>query len=165
MPSFSIVLLLALSTLLCGCPYESGVPLEQTSSVTINDDLLGSWHKSNYPSDLTTITFEKRNETEYIIKAIISNKKKEYTHYFFTGFFSNVKDGMMLNVKNDKGKYYIVAVWLEDGRLSLKALSKEITTKKFNSPDEIRNFVETIYSNGTVKYDSDTELNDLQKTD
>lgn len=163
-PALTFSLLIGLAVMLCSCPYESYVPLDETASSYINTDLLGTWRYENYPNDSTEVSFYKKSDYEYYVEAKLPYQNT-YSHYSFTGYFCHVKDGVLLNLKEESGANYVAAIWLNSKHLTIKALSENITDKQFSTSSEFKAFIEKIYSNSTVKYDDETALNDLQKVE
>lgn len=162
-PFLSFTVLIALAISLSSCPYESSVPLDTPSSY-INSSLLGTWRTTGYPYDSTEVSFSKKNDYEYYIEATLPGEGT-YDHYSFTGYFCSIKDGVLLNFKNAGGENYIAAVWLNGSHLTIKALSETITTMQFTTSAALKQFIEKLYANGSVKYDDETTLDDLRKVE
>jgi hypothetical protein len=157
-------ILFCFAAILCGCPYESNVGLDEYSSESLNTGLLGTWRKPNYPIDSTEITFQKKNDYQYSIKAKLDDGLGGYEDHRFIGYFSKVNNGWILNVYDEiSPKYYFVAVYLDGNTLGLKPLSEQITTQKFSTPAEMRKFIEQLYNDGKAKYDADSEVSGLVK--
>ncbi len=89
-------------------------PPDEHPSVSINQDILGTWHLFTHPFDSTEVRFEKKSDNEYnIIATLASVDDGGYHHSSFTGYFSYINGERLLNIKDTHNdNYYIVAYYL-----------------------------------------------------
>ncbi|MBS1510126.1 MAG: hypothetical protein JST86_04750 [Bacteroidetes bacterium] len=157
-------LLALLTVLLYGCPYESKVGIDNGPTMRIKTELLGTWHKSNYPSDSTELVFSKASNVKYNLKITALNSDKKYDIYTVTAWFSKAGSQELMTLYNANEKsYYFGELVMKDGRISLVLLSDEITDTQYDKPGELKQFIEELYKNDEVKYDYTIDLTNLGK--
>ncbi len=170
---FYITLLFFLSVSLCSCPYSSPYQLDESPSIYVEEEVLGSW-----------ATFVKKpNGKEEPVKLILSKKNDSEYNIAFTGYLNElrpfkilVKDSLsgtafmstaagrqFLNI-TIKGTNYIAELKFKDGLLSLLPLVEHFTSKMIFNNSELRNSVEFHYKTRVhAMYDDDFCLKDMVK--
>lgn len=131
---------LSLLSVLClglfGCPYESHVPIS-SPSLPIDSRFLGQW--SSPDEVYNTYFVSKKSETEYkILQKNISNTAK------FTGFLSEVKGNLFMNVYSDSTKtYYLYRVKMDPAaqKFTFTPFASDLPDH-FGSMDGLRTYVE-----------------------
>jgi len=123
--------------LLCGCPYESSVPID-TPKIPVEESLLGQWVTDAESYNEYFIT--KAGNTQYRIrqKSITGNTA------YFTAHLSEVKGTSFLNVYSDSLRvYYLYRIKLsaKEGKCSLMPVSAAIS-EQFASSLDLRKYVE-----------------------
>ena len=170
---FSISLLFFLSVLLCSCPYSSPYKLDESPSIYVEDDLLGSWatfvKKPNGKEEPVKLILSKKNDTEYNIAFTgYLNELKPFKildkdSISGTAFMSTVAGRQFLNI-TIKGTNYIAELKLKDGMLSLLPLIEHFTSKMIFNNSELRNSVEFHYKTRVhAMYDDDFCLKEMVK--
>ena len=96
---------ISVSLLLCGCPYESPLPLDEKPTEAVDSSLLGFWYGivkdgSDY-FGIEALEIEKETDSTYKIirygKAIKGDMVLPDTAYF-TGFISRIGDQRIFNI-------------------------------------------------------------------
>ncbi|WP_462222221.1 hypothetical protein [Ferruginibacter sp.] len=170
---FTISLLFFLSVLLCSCPYSSPYKLDESPSIYVEDDLLGSWatfiKKPNGKEEPVKLILTKKNDTEYNIAFTgYLNELKPFKVLVKdsvngTAFMSTVAGRQFLNI-TIKGTNYIAELKLKDGMLSLLPLIEHFTSKMIFNNSELRNSVEFHYKTRVhAMYDDDFCLKEMVK--
>jgi hypothetical protein len=170
---FSIPLLFFLSVLLCSCPYSSEYKLDESPSIYVEEDLLGSWatfvKKPNGKEEPVKLILSKKNDTEYNIAFTgYLNELKPFKildkdSVRGTAFMSTVAERQFLNI-TIKGTNYIAELKLKDGMLSLLPLVEHFTSKMIFNNSELRNSVEFHYKTRVhAMYDDDFCLKEMVK--
>ena len=170
---FTISLLFFLSVLLCSCPYSSPYKLDESPSIYVEDDLLGSWatfvKKPNGKEEPVKLILTKKNDTEYNIAFTgYLNELKPFKVLVKdsvngTAFMSTVAGRQFLNI-TIKGTNYIAELKLKDGMLSLLPLIEHFTSKMIFNNSELRNSVEFHYKTRVhAMYDDDFCLREMLK--
>jgi hypothetical protein len=94
--------MLALCALLCGCPYESDVPIDQPA-VKINPKIIGAWEDQE-GHDVYNVS--RKDDYTYAIE-VIEKKDNKVDHS--TAYTSNINGTVFLNIYEDNpgaGKKY-----------------------------------------------------------
>ena len=170
---FTISLLFFLSVLLCSCPYSSPYKLDESPSIYVEDDLLGSWatfvKKPNGKEEPVKLILSKKNDTEYNIAFTgYLNELKPFKildkdSISGTAFMSTVAGRQFLNI-TIKGTNYIAELKLKDGMLSLLPLIEHFTSKMIFNNSELRNSIEFHYKTRVhAMYDDDFCLKEMVK--
>lgn len=170
---FTISLLFFLSVLLCSCPYSSPYKLDESPSIYVEDDLLGSWatfvKKPSGKEEPVKLILTKKNDTEYNIAFTgYLNELKPFKVLVKdsvngTAFMSTVAGRQFLNI-TIKGTNYIAELKLKDGMLSLLPLIEHFTSKMIFNNSELRNSVEFHYKTRVhAMYDDDFCLKEMVK--
>lgn len=121
---------------LFGCPYESQVPIS-TPSVPVDTRFLGKWSSKDEVYNTYVVT--KATETEYkILQQNISHTAR------YTGFLSEVKGNMFMNLQSDStGTYYLYRVKMDTkGNKFVFVPLAENLPDHFGSMDGLRNYLE-----------------------
>jgi hypothetical protein len=170
---FSITLLFFLSVLLCSCPYSSPYKLDETPSIYVEEEILGSWatfvKKPNGKEEPVKLILSKKNDTEYNVAFTgYLNELKPFKVLVKdsvngTAFMSTVAGRQFLNI-TIKGTNYIAELKLKDGMLSLLPLIEHFTSKMIFNNSELRNSVEFHYKTRVhAMYDDDFCLKEMVK--
>jgi hypothetical protein len=170
---FSIPLLFFLSVLLCSCPYSSEYKLDESPSIYVEEDLLGSWatfvKKPNGKEEPVKLIISKKNDTEYNIAFTgYLNELKPFKvlvkdSVSGTAFMSTAAGRQFLNI-TIKGTNYIAELKFKDGLLSLLPLVEHFTSKMILNNTELRNSVEFHYKTRVhAMYDDDFCLKEMVK--
>lgn len=172
-----VLFLITLSTLLCGCPYDSPYNLDELPLQNIDESLLGKWATFIKKSDDTghsveepvKIIFEKRTDQEYNIA--ITGYIDELKPYHLiagdsikgTAYLSTVGSKQFLNTFIH-GRVYIAEVLKEGNMVSILPLSEYFTSKLIKNSGELRAAVEFHYRvKLSAAYDPLFSLKKLQK--
>jgi hypothetical protein len=152
---YEITLLFFLSVTLCSCPYSSAYYLDETSSIYVEDALLGKWLASVKKPGSTReediyLTLTKRTDTEYNItftgnlnelrpfKVLISDSLTG------TAFMSTVDERQFFNIRIN-ARTYIAELILKGNKLSLLPLAESFTAKMVRNAFDLRKSVEVHY--------------------
>ena len=170
---FSITLLFFLSVLLCSCPYSSPYKLDESPSIYVEEEILGSWatfvKKPNGKEEPVKLILSKKNDTEYNIAFTgYLNELKPFRildkdSISGTAFMSTAAGRQFLNI-TIKGTAYIAELKFKDGMLSLLPLVEHFTSKMIFNNTELRNSVEFHYKTRVhAMYDDDFCLREMLK--
>ena len=170
---FTISLLFFLSVLLCSCPYSSPYKLDESPSIYVEEEILGSWatfvKKPNGKEEPVKLILSKKNDTEYNIAFTgYLNELKPFKvlvkdSISGTAFMSTVAGRQFLNI-TIKGTNYIAELKLKDGMLSLLPLIEHFTSKMIFNNSELRNSIEFHYKTRVhAMYDDDFCLKEMVK--
>ncbi|WP_462254827.1 hypothetical protein [Ferruginibacter sp.] len=170
---FSITLLFFLSVLLCSCPYSSPYKLDESPSIYVEEEILGSWatfvKKPNGKEEPVKLILSKKNDTEYNIAFTgYLNELKPFKvlvkdSVSGTAFMSTAAGRQFLNI-TIKGTNYIAELKFKDGLLSLLPLVEHFTSKMILNNTELRNSVEFHYKTRVhAMYDDDFCLKEMVK--
>jgi hypothetical protein len=158
--------LVPISFILCGCPFESKVPLEPGPTEAVDSSLLGYWYGIiKDGSDffgIEALDINKQSDSVYSIirygKAAKGDIILPDTAYF-TGFTSWIGDKHFMNVEStilsvitNKKKppvvhtekiYYLAAFEIHHDTLNMKTIAENFLPahKDFHSPEELRQTV------------------------
>jgi len=135
-----ITIIISLSVIFSGCPYESNVPID-APSVEVNRALLGAW-KSLGNSDLV---YYVSSQDSFIYDIAITDNTSDKVEYYSA--YSTLVNGVaFLNIwKKEPGdsatSYYICKVEMKsEGIVTLSEVSDNIT-ERFTSGSELKNFI------------------------
>jgi hypothetical protein len=151
----TIPILFCLCVLLCSCPYSSPHFLDDTPSIYVETDLLGTWatlvKKSvSGKEEPVSLILSKKSDTEYYIAFTGSlNELKPFNlvdkdSISGTAFMSTVATKQFLNI-TIKENNYIAEIILKDEKLSLLPLAEHFTSKMIMNNADLRNFVTLHY--------------------
>lgn len=152
---FEISVLFFLCTSLCSCPYSSAYYLDETSSIYVEDILLGNWvthitKPNSTRKEPVYMQLSKKTDTEYDISfsgnldelkpfnRITSDSLKG------TAFMSTVGGRQFLNIKINS-RVYIAEFIFKDDKISLLPLAESFTAKMVFNSTELRNCVDFHY--------------------
>jgi hypothetical protein len=176
-PSLHIIILSALSAVLCGCPYESPYAIDEAPQQNIDENLLGKWaafvpkpsDDKHYREDPVKIIFSKRTDMEYdfAITGYINELKpyKVILNDSIKGvaFISTIGKNQFLNA-TIYGKVYIAALKQDANGLSIFSLSEHFTAKYIKSSKALKEAIEFHYRTRPIPiYDDWFVLKNLQK--
>jgi hypothetical protein len=174
LPAF---LLIPLTMLFCGCPYDSPYNVDVAPMQNIDESLLGKWAtfikksgNADYSKeDPVKVIFSKRTDVDYDIA--ITGYIDELRPYHLivndsikgTGYLSDVAGRQFLNAFI-QGKVYIAEIKKENGTISILPLSEYFTSKLIKSSKELRTAIEFHYRvKLTPAYDPLFSLKKLQR--
>lgn len=152
---FEISLLFFLSVSLCSCPYSSAYFLDETSSIYVEDALLGKWvtfiktPRSSREEEVY-LTLTKKTDTEYNISFTGGlNELRPYRVLISdsltgTAFMSTVDDRQFFNIRINS-RNYIAELKLKNNMLSLLPLAESFTAKMVRNAADLRKSVEIHY--------------------
>ncbi|MGC4100178.1 hypothetical protein [Ferruginibacter sp.] len=150
---------------LWGCPYKSDVGIDDKPAVKIDNILLGTWHKADFPDDSTELVFTKATPLKYDLKTVVPDGSGGYETDHYEAWFTKLGDRKLISLYSAGSKKYLFGeAGLTGSQLSVKLLSEDITTQQFSTVAEMRKFIEGIYAAGTVKYDGDIDLEGMIKS-
>ena len=137
------VLFGALSLVFMGCPYESKVPVDDSSNAKGDKALVGKWEEKGDDSYEWKVTLD---DNTYRIEK--KNIKDGGDPTIYKGFLSDINGSTFFNVweKTDDGgdpKYYIYKLEKKGDdadRVKLKAMTDNIT-EEFESSADLRTFI------------------------
>lgn len=147
----TILLLISLSTLLCGCPYSSRYSLDESPTIYVEDGLLGKWatfvkKPGSNKEEPVKMVLSKKNDTEYNIAftGYLDELKRfgvvKADSINGTAFMSTVGQHQFLNI-NIKDKIYIAQFVVKDETLSLLPLVEHFTAKMVQNNQGLRTAV------------------------
>lgn len=146
----------ALSLVFMGCPYESKVPVDDSSNAKGDKTLSGKWDEKGSEDYLWTVTLD---ENTYRIEK--KNVKEGGDPTIYGAFLSDVGGSPFLNVweKSDDGgdrKYYIYKIDKKgEERVTLKGMTENVT-EEFASSAELKAFIKK-YMDLSFFWDKDEE--------
>jgi hypothetical protein len=151
----TILVLLSLSILLCGCPYSSSYSIDDTPTIYVEDGLLGKWatfvKKPGFnKEEPVKMVLTKKNDTEYNIAftGYLDELKRfgvvQSDSISGTAFMSTVGKYQFLNI-TIKNKIYIAQLVVKDESLSLLPLVEHFTAKMVHNNIGLRTAVDYHY--------------------
>ena len=131
-----LLLIVGISFVFSGCPYESAVPIDQPS-MKISRLLLGKWKTAKDP-EIYTVT--RTDEFNYRIE-----EKTEKETSYYRGYLSKVNDILFLTLvmeKDAEKKYSFAKIDINANatKVTLSFMSDEIK-EKFKSSDDLKSFI------------------------
>jgi hypothetical protein len=133
-----VFVVLSFLLLLTGCPYNSKVPLTETSKIPIDKALLGIW--KTYEDDSSEAKIFEFNKTEYYIEIKdITNGKPELTRY--RAYISKVGTYNLINIENlkYKGDYNFFRYKIEGNELRVETVSDVLITGVYKDSKNLMN--------------------------
>jgi len=134
--SIGIFSILFILPLLCGCPYESKVPLSKVSKAKIDQALLGEWNNTDQAEPFTMI-IQQFNDHELLI---MGAEDGVIDRDVMRAFVTVIQDERFLNVQDIKespdkrgwylGKYTISADTLTAWTVDDKLFTKPVTSSR-----------------------------------
>ncbi len=154
-----IPILLLLSFILTGCPYESEVPID-SPQVEVNKNLIGKWieQKDNKENKENPeyLEIKKVGEKKYLIEQY----SWESHNYKVDKYFMHVSligDLQFMNIQKEKGtKYYLYKFLLKGNTLTFFEITDNID-EKFNDSKELKAFIKK-YMNLSFFYSKEEEV-------
>ena len=151
-----ILCLLFIIPFLCGCPYESKVPLSASKDAEIEGDLLGDWtfvdKEGNREAKEGVITFIRFNDHEYLI---VMKKDDEIGR--MRAFVTEINGYKFLNCQEIKeygresGRYSYIEYRIEsNNEVLLRIVEGELFEEKFQSSEELFDFVKSNIDNNKL---------------
>jgi hypothetical protein len=135
-----LILLISVSSIiLCGCPYDSKVPLEQPS-VKVDRQLAGQWRDISDTTEIYEI--EIRDSVSYNVEVRKTNKL-ERDHYIV--YMSRFANATFFNVREDKGDgsaskfLFFKMTWSGKNKIVLSTVTENIR-EQFTSSAELKKF-------------------------
>ncbi len=139
--------------LLCGCPYESEVPLSAVSEAKIDKELIGKWQlgPENEWEKSGTLTFFPFNEREFVV--VIGETKNDQVDgnlqvedNLMKAFVTAVGTARFLNAKEIgpatmKENWYLARYYVSSDVLTLQVVEDELFKQKFTTSNALRTFL------------------------
>jgi hypothetical protein len=152
-----IVWAAALLFLLCGCPYESQVPLGRSSEAGIDTELLGMWQsRGGDPKEVGTVAITRFNEHELLI--VIHEKGTKGDDYYraFTSLVDGEKFLSVQEIRLSKGerKWNLVNYSVSGDVLNVRIVEDALFKKKKTTPEPLDAFIKANLKNKKL-YDDD----------
>jgi hypothetical protein len=143
--------LLAIVTLLAGCPYSSSVPVDE-GTVPVNDKLAGNW--------ISATDKETANATYFVItkddkfhatakKMEFSSTDSTYSETIYQLTFSDVKGETFMNAMEEEGKTFAIYKFKFDEKAG-EVYTSEVTDyikETFSTSAELKDFIAKNKSN------------------
>jgi hypothetical protein len=144
----TILILIGLSVVLCGCPYSSAYTLDETPTIYVENALVGNWatfvkKAGSSKEEPVKMILSKKTETEYNIAFLgyIDELKRfgvvKADSVTGTAFISTVGDNQFLNI-NIKDKIYIAQLIVKGETVSLLPLVEHFTAKMVHNWQGLR---------------------------
>jgi hypothetical protein len=153
--------LISISILLTGCPYESDFPLSQPE-VKIDSALIGSWVAVDFPQkgDIMKYKVFAFNQTEYLVESVNIKDGKNSEQEFFRAFISDLNGLKILNLQiiNGNKSYIYHKYHIQDGNLYLSWLNDAYFKDKEISSSEDLQKVITANSDKADIFETENEL-------
>ena len=169
--------LIPVSFIMCGCPFESKVPLERGPLEPVDSTLLGYWYGiikdgSDY-FGIEALDITKGSDSVYKItrygKAVKGDMILPDTAYF-TGYTSYVGEQRFMNIESSivfvttkKNKppeirtekiFYLATIDMRNDTLRIKTISEDFSVRKiYGSPEELKQMVITLTGQQKNIYD------------
>ena len=163
----TLISLIVMCTLLCGCPYYSSYPLESLPAEPVRDHWLGTWNwTSNATTEKTFVTLSKTNEMEYGIA--ISGSIKAFTNISLrdsikaTGYTSKVDNLDFLNIFYNS-RWYIVQVVEKDNKLSFLPLAEHFTSRIVTNSGALKTAVSYHFKHRLMASYDEIRLEEMQR--
>ena len=158
MRNMGILFLLLILVLLCGCPYESAVPLGKVGAAKIDQSLIGEW-RHTAEGELFTMVIQQFNDHELLIMGI---EDGEVQPEAMRAFVTVVKDEQFLNVQEIKEAYdergwYLVKYSLSGATLTAWTVDDALFSKPCTSSRALLRFVKQNLQNKAL-YCSDSPM-------
>ena len=134
--------MLTLCTLICGCPYESNVPIDKPG-VKINPKLIGSWEAQEGQQEGQDVyNVSRKDDFTYAIE-VIQKQDNKVDHS--TGYSSIVNGSIFLNIADDKPgsekKYSLYKIEMHgDNALKVYGVTENVR-ENFASSGELKKFI------------------------
>ena len=131
---------------LCGCPYESKIPLSISSQAKIDKELIGDWkiESTNGEKISGGITFYPFNDHEFVVGVWEILKGKDYIDLFKV-FVTTIDDTKFLNVQElnrsptERG-WLFFKYSISGGNLTLRGVYDTLFKQKITTSKTLRKF-------------------------
>jgi hypothetical protein len=173
-----LLLILPAAFILCGCPFESNVPLESGPTEPVDSSLFGFWYGIvKDGSDffgIEALDIKKESDSTYAIirygKAAKGDIILPDTTYY-TAYTSYIGDQRFMNLEGSvvqvttKGKkkepeikiqkvYYIASFEAKNDTLRVKTVNENFSTRKtYQNPADLKNVILTLTAQQKNIYD------------
>jgi hypothetical protein len=140
--SIGILAILFILPFLCGCPYESKVPLSKVSKATIDPALIGDWEHADEEEAFTMI-IQQFNDHELLI---MGAEEGVIARDVMRAFVTVIEDERFLNVQDtdvppDKRVWYLVKYTISGDTLTAWTVDDKLFTKPVTSSRALYRFV------------------------
>lgn len=174
--SIHILLLFAVASMLCACPYSSTHSIDKEPSIYTEDVLLGNWQtfikkRRGTGEEIINMSLTKKTDTEYNISftGYLDDLKPlrvvKQDSINGTAFMSTVDGRQFLNI-HIYYKFYIAELLLKDNKLSLMPLAEMFTNKMIFDSETLKACVAVHYRTRVHPlYDDSFALRDMVKQD
>ncbi len=135
---------------LCGCPYESIVPLSDISKTIVDSDLIGKWRfAENGETGSGTLTVYQYNEKELLF--LIQEDGKNYVDPM-KGFVTRIGNSKFLNLHDlkkpiKKRRWVFTNYKIKKGKLHIRIVDDKIFKRKIDSSKKLFNFFKSNLNN------------------
>jgi hypothetical protein len=158
MQIWGILAILFILPILCGCPYESPVPLSKVSKATIDQALLGEW-KNTEEGEPYTMVIRQFNDHEFLIMGMEDGEVQQEA---MRAFVTVIKDEQFLNVQEirapgKKRSWLLVRYTITGDALRAWSVDDELFTKPVTSSRALYRFVKKHLHNKAL-YSSDAPM-------
>jgi hypothetical protein len=152
------VFCLLLILLLCGCPYESEIPLGKISKAEIDTGLIGKWQHTEEGESFTMI-IQQFNDYELLIMGI---EDGEVQQDVMRAFVTVIKNEQFLNLQEieesyDERGWYFVKYSISGATLMAWSVDDALFTKPLTSSRALYRFVKQNLQNKAL-YCSDSPM-------
>ena len=142
MQIWGVLAILFILPLLCGCPYESSVPLSKVSKATIDPALIGEW-KYTEAGESFTMIIQQFNEHELLIMGIEDGEVQQEAG---RAFVTVIKDERFLNVQEleesyDERIWYLAKYTISGDTLTAWTVDDKLFTQPVTSSRALYRFV------------------------
>jgi len=142
MQILGVLAILFILPLLCGCPYESKVPLSEVSKATIDPALIGEW-KYTVEGESFTMIIQQFNDHELLIMGIEDGEVQQEA---VRAFVTVIKDERFLNVQEieesyDERGWYLAKYTISGDTLTAWTVDDKLFTKPVTSSRALYRFV------------------------
>jgi hypothetical protein len=142
-----VAVVLGISLLLAGCPYESQVPLS-SPDLLIDEAILGVWRiPDGEPQEVLVIA--AFNAREYVL--VVADDPIPAVTRMFLSVVGGLRLLNVVEISSEPGEiypYYIAEYQVREDRLSYRLLDDELVgARSFENSEEFSRFVETHLDN------------------
>lgn len=145
----TILILFLLIFLICGCPYNSSVPISAVENAQINDSLFGDWFTTNNENDSSEVLkVYLLNKHEYLF--LLCDKKEINV---FRAYPTRIEDYHFLNIseinlESSLQPAYIFAEYkLIGDELRIRLIEDELFKTKMENSNDLYHFIKSNLKN------------------